>query len=275
MTDKQHNGLRAIKEILMVGSGKGGVGKSTVATNLAFSLAKRQLKVGLVDVDVQGPTIDLMTGVGVPTEMRNDLVVPPVVGGVKIITGSMFSERPEQAKIMRGPIMANLVGKMVSQIAWDDLDYLIIDSPPGTGDIHLTLAQTVPLSGAIIVTTPQEAALLDVRKACNMFETLKVPLIGIVETMSWFTCNRCTQKHAIFGDGGGQKIADQWGVPLLGKIPLLPVLREHSDQGKILEEPAVVASFDTVSTGVIAEVAEIRRRKQSALDSFKLLWRTH
>ena len=245
--------LMDVGHIIAVASGKGGVGKSTVAVNLAVTLARMGYKVGLADADVYGPSIPKMTGtenaipeVEVYDEMGNplpidaeiddsckEIIVPIEKYGIKWMSIGYFA-RPEQALIWRGPMACNALKQMLLQVKWGALDFLLIDLPPGTGDIHISLVHDIPLSGAVVVTTPQAVALSDVEKSVNMFRNPQVdkPILGIVENMSWFTpAELPDNKYYIFGRDGGQMMADKYGIPLLGQIPLVQSVREGGDEG--------------------------------------------
>ena len=269
--------LGEIKNIVAVASGKGGVGKSTTAVNLAYALSQQGHKVGLLDADIYGPSLMQMTKVSKPEETVGEMIVPPSFGGVKIISVGMFTETA-QAQMLRGPMVAQIIRQFLTQIAWGELDYLLVDYPPGTGDIQLTLSQIAPISGAVVVTTPQEVALIDVRKAISMFNTLKVPVLGIVETMSYFVCDGCTKKHFIFKRGGGRRVALESGLPLLGEIPITPSIAENSDDGR----PIVIAEPESPSARIFNEIASevetqqniVKTASSEALTSFKLEWST-
>lgn len=264
--------LGQVRNIIAVASGKGGVGKSTTTVNLAMSLAKSGSKVGILDADVHGPSIPLMTGVGQPTETIDKMVVPPVSHGMKVISVEMFT--PDgKANIMRGPMTSQIIRQFLTQIAWGELDYLLIDYPPGTGDIQLSLSQMAPITGAVLVTTPQEVALVDVRKAVSMFNTTKVPILGVVETMSYFLCDGCDKKHAIFREGGGEKVAAEHGVPLLGKIPLDPRVAEGGDSGQpivMIDGHASQAYLE--AAGGLASQVSIINMSTAGLSQFSLEW---
>ena len=245
--------LADVGHIIAIASGKGGVGKSTVAVNLAVTLVRMGYKVGLADADVYGPSIPTMTGTqgGIPEvevydQMGNplpidaeiddsckEIIVPIEKYGVKWTSIGYFA-RPEQALIWRGPMACNALKQMLLQVKWGKLDYLLIDLPPGTGDIHISLVHDIPLSGAVIVTTPQQVAVADVEKSINMFRNPQVekPILGIIENMSWFTpAELPDNKYYIFGRDGGQDMADKYGIPLLGQIPLVQSVREGGDEG--------------------------------------------
>lgn len=249
--------LPQVKNIICVASGKGGVGKSTVAVNLALSLAKNGNKVGLIDADIYGPSIPVMLGIkDKRPEIREvngkPLIVPLEQYGIKTISiGLLIDER--QAVVWRGPMVSTALRQFFTDCIWGELDYLVLDLPPGTGDIHLTLVQTLPVTGAIVVTTPQEVALADVRKAIGMFRmaNINVPVIGIVENMAYFTPHELPgKKYFIFGKGGGQKVAAEYELPLLGQIPIVESIREAGDTGK----PAVL-SDDAVSVAAFRDFA--------------------
>jgi ATP-binding protein involved in chromosome partitioning len=236
---KTEDALSGIKYIIAVGSGKGGVGKSTVSANLAVSLQKTGAKVGLLDADIYGPSMPLMFGLTDArpmAEKRNgkDIIIPIEKYGMKIISIGFFVD-PSQALLWRGPMASNALNQLLRDTEWGELDYLVIDLPPGTGDIHLTLVQEVPVAGVAIVSTPQEVALADARKAFSMFNSdkIKVPILGLIENMSWFTPAELPgNKYYIFGKEGGKKLAIEANVPLLGEIPLVQGICESGDAGK-------------------------------------------
>ena len=266
--------LEQVKHLIAIGSGKGGVGKSTVALNVALALQKMGKKVGLVDADVYGPSQQHMTNVGRPAMLEGDLIDPPTYEGIKLISVAMFAPAG-QAQLMRGPMAAQVLRQFLTQVAWGELDYLIIDLPPGTGDIQLTLAQMVPLSGAVLVTTPQEISLIDVRKALSMFQTLNVPVLGVVENMSYFICDSCEKKHYLFGQGGGQKLALECGAPLLAEIPIDPRVGIASDAGTpiLISDPssAVANSYMEIVDRLLAQQAV---PSDGALGYFLLEWKS-
>jgi ATP-binding protein involved in chromosome partitioning len=222
--------IPGVKNAVAVASGKGGVGKSTVAVNIAVAMAKAGATVGLLDTDVYGPSIPLMMGVHDKPLMRNNKIVPLEAHGVKVMSIGFILD-PDKALIWRGPLVAQLITQFLNDVDWGELDYLILDLPPGTGDVQLTLVQRMPISGAVIVTTPQEVALADARKGLKMFEEVKTPILGIVENMSYFRCPGCGERHPIFGEGGGARIAEEGKVALLGQIPIETIVRESGDEG--------------------------------------------
>lgn len=226
--------IEHIGKIVAVSSGKGGVGKSTVAVNLAIALARLGYKVGLADADVYGPSVPKMTGTeGMIPDSEDELIIPIEKYGVKWMSIGYFAQ-PGQALIWRGPMACNALKQLILQVRWGELDFLLIDLPPGTGDIHISLVHDIPLSGAIIVTTPQDVALSDVEKGANMFrnENIRKPIYGLVENMAWFTPAELPEnRYYIFGKDGGKKMADQYGIDLLGQIPIVQSIREGGDAG--------------------------------------------
>ncbi len=229
-----------IKNIIAVASGKGGVGKSTTAANLALALSAEGAKVGLLDADIYGPSVPRMLGAKGKPESKDGKTVSPVVShGLELMSiGFLIDE--DQPMIWRGPMATGALQKLLSETQWGELDYLIVDMPPGTGDIQLTLSQKVPLSGAVIVTTPQDIALLDARKGLAMFEKVKVPILGIVENMSLHICSKCGHQEPIFGQGGGEAMSKDFNVKLLGQLPLSLSVRELADAGNpsVVGDPA-------------------------------------
>jgi ATP-binding protein involved in chromosome partitioning len=246
----QANMLPGVKNTIAVASGKGGVGKSTVAASLAVSLALDGAKVGLLDADIYGPSIPLMMGIHDRPQLENQKLIPLEAHGVKVMSIGFLVD-PMQAIIWRGPMVSGAVKQFMSDVGWGDLDYLIFDLPPGTGDIHLTLVQTIPLSGAVIVTTPQDISLADARKAFTMFHKVNVPVLGIIENMSYYVCGNCGHRDEIFATGGGQKAAVELGTPLLGEIPIYTPIRVGGDVGI----PIVVLEPEAEQSKVIRQIA--------------------
>lgn len=246
--------LAEISNIIAVASGKGGVGKSTVALYLALALSKTGAKCGLLDADVYGPSIPMMLKITEKPRVEKDKVIPVTVQGLKIISMGILADE-DSPIIWRGPMVAQLIGQFLNQVDWGPLDYLIIDLPPGTGDAQLTLTQKAPISGAVIVTTPQDVALLDARRGLKMFEQVQVPVLGIVENMSYFICDQCSKRHFIFKQGGGARIAEELHVPFLGEIPLDPALVKGGDEGVPLffsnPQSEVVKVYQTIANQVI------------------------
>lgn len=245
-------GIPGVKKIIAVASGKGGVGKSTVAANLAVQLAKDGLKVGLCDCDLYGPSQALMFGCreGLRVEEGSERIFPAELHGVKLMSMGMLLGDDSPAAL-RGPMVTRFTQQFLRQVAWDELDVLVLDLPPGTGDIQLTIVQTVALDGALIVTTPQEVALIDARKAIAMFRKVNVEILGLVENMSYFCPPGSRERHAIFGSGGGVKEADRQKVSLLAEIPLDPMIRKAGDEGK----PVVLAGEELAPAAVFKNLA--------------------
>src|SRR5947209_9344026 len=219
-----------VKHTIAVSSGKGGVGKSTVAVNLALALAEAGAHVGIIDADVYGPDLPLMLGTRGRPGMFDNRIIPVEAHCLKVMSIGLLVGNTEHL-VWGGPMLHSFIQQMLRDVMWGPLDYLVFDMPPGTGDAQLSLSQVIPLSGVVMVTTPQDVALLDVRKAIAMFQRLNVPILGVVENMSVFACPHCGQRTAIFGEAGGQRIADEYGVPLLARIPLDPETRAAGDTG--------------------------------------------
>ncbi|PIG92458.1 Mrp/NBP35 family ATP-binding protein [Gloeocapsopsis sp. IPPAS B-1203] len=249
-------GISGVKNILAVSSGKGGVGKSTVAVNIAVALAQTGAKVGLLDADIYGPNAPTMLGLGETQVMvrqgqQGEVLEPAFNHGVKLVSMGFLIDR-DQPVIWRGPMLNGIIRQFLYQVEWGELDYLIVDMPPGTGDAQLTLTQAVPMAGAVIVTTPQTVALLDSRKGLRMFQQMQVPVLGIVENMSYFIPPDMPEKqYDIFGSGGGEKTAAELGIPLLGCVPLEISLRQGGDRGV----PIVVAYPDSASAKALKAIA--------------------
>jgi ATP-binding protein involved in chromosome partitioning len=242
--------LPGVRNTIAVASGKGGVGKSTVAVNLAVALAKDGAKVGLVDADIYGPSIPLMMGLSGRPQVIGQRLQPMENYGVKVMSIGFLVD-PMQAVIWRGPMASGAVKQFMSDVDWGELDYLVFDLPPGTGDIQLTLVQTIPLTGAVVVTTPQDISLADARKGYAMFQKVNVPIFGIVENMSYYICTHCGEREEIFDNGGGRKAAEELGVPFLGEIPIYTSIRKSGDSGK----PIVVDENYKVQGDIIQQIA--------------------
>jgi ATP-binding protein involved in chromosome partitioning len=248
----QREMLPGIRHCVAVASAKGGVGKSTVATNLALALARRGMRVGLMDADIYGPSLPIMMGADQqPTITADRKIVPLEKDGLKLMSIG-FLVPPDRAMIWRGPMVMAAVTQFLGDVLWGELDVLVVDLPPGTGDAQLTLVQKVPLSGVVIVTTPQDVALLDVVRGIQMFEETRAPVIGVVENMSGFVCSHCGHETPIFGKGGGKRTSDRYGVPFLGAVPIEPLVRECGDAGR----PVVASHPDSVSARAFREVAD-------------------
>ncbi|MBK7393743.1 MAG: Mrp/NBP35 family ATP-binding protein [Chloracidobacterium sp.] len=251
--------IEGVKNIIAVSSGKGGVGKSTVAVNLAVALAADGAKVGIMDADVYGPNVPMMlgTGYGQPDVVENKLI-PIKAHGVKMISMAVLVP-PDKPMILRGPMLHGVVRQFLSDVNWGELDYLIVDMPPGTGDVQLSLAQLVPVQGAVLVTTPQEVSLSDVRRAVKMFEQVNVPVLGVIENMSYFIAPDTGNRYEIFGRGGGQSLCDEYGLNFLGEVPLGMEVREGGDTGV----PVVIGSPDSPQAAAFRHVAEEVARQVS------------
>jgi ATP-binding protein involved in chromosome partitioning len=240
-----------ISNIIAVSSGKGGVGKSTVAVNLAIALAQYGAKVGLLDTDVYGPNVPIMVGVNEELAVSGQKLLPHQVYGIRVMSIG-FLNRGDRPVIWRGPMLHTAVKQFLYDVEWGELDYLIVDMPPGTGDAQLSLAQLVPVQGAVVVTTPQEVAMADVRKAINMFEQVHIPVLGIVENMSYFVCPACSERHEIFGSGGGGELAKQFNTDLLGQVPLSINVRQGGDEGV----PIVVGAPESLQAAAFMQIAQ-------------------
>ena len=252
--------LPGVKNVVAIGAGKGGVGKSTAAVLLAYGLHRTGATVGLMDADVYGPSIPTMTGLhGGRPQIENDLMTPLDAGGVKIMSIG-FMVKPDQPIIWRGPMTHGVVKQFLEQVAWGELDYLIVDLPPGTGDVPLSLAQSIPVTGAVVICTPQDVALQDARRAVRMYEQLNVPCLGIIENMSYYLCPKCGHRDELFDHGGAATAASDLGVPFLGEIPLNAKLRQCADDGtpeKVFTEAAdyVTQAVDQVVANTAGQVS--------------------
>ena len=243
--------LPNVKNIIAVSSGKGGVGKSTTAVNLALALAAEGANVGILDADIYGPSQPMMLGVtGRPETIVENTLEPLRGHGLQVMSIGFLIDA-DNPMIWRGPMATSAMEQLLMQTNWQDLDYLVVDMPPGTGDIQLTLSQKVPVTGAIVVTTPQDIALLDAKKGLKMFEKVGIPILGIVENMSIYVCPNCNHQEHIFGHGGGQRMCDEYGVKFLGELPLNLSIREQADSGK----PTVVAEPDSAISAIYKEIA--------------------
>ena len=243
-------GIPGVKNIIAVASGKGGVGKSTVAVNLALSLSRLGLKVGLLDADIYGPSLPRLLNITEKPESDGHTLRPILRHGIKTMSIG-FLVKEDEAMIWRGPMVQSALTQMLNDVAWAPLDVLVLDMPPGTGDAQLTIAQRVPLKGAVIVSTPQDIALIDAKKGIAMFNKTQVPILGVVENMSMFVCPDCGSAHAIFGHGGAREVAEKLRVPFLGEIPLVPRIRETSDSG----QPVSVSAPDSAVAKAFLDLA--------------------
>jgi ATP-binding protein involved in chromosome partitioning len=259
-----------IRHIIAVASGKGGVGKSTVAANLALALHANGYRVGLLDADVHGPSIPLMMGVSQRPESDDDNRIQPLEKhGIKVISLGLFIAQRTPV-IWRGPMINKLLTQFLREVEWGELDYLVLDLPPGTGDAQLTIVQQVPLSGGVIVTTPQDVALLDVQRGIQMFKQVNTPVLGVIENMSYHVCSGCGDRAEIFGHGGGAKMAAQFEIPLLGELPLNATIRAAADSGT----PIVVAQPDAAESRAFRDIA-VRVAKEAEEHAAKELPTIH
>ncbi|WP_058189711.1 Mrp/NBP35 family ATP-binding protein [Terracidiphilus gabretensis] len=251
--------IPGVSKIIAVGSGKGGVGKTTVAVNLALALSRLGQRVGLIDADIYGPNVPLMMGSSQqPRVTEGNIIVPNLTHGIKTISIGYISPG-DKPMVMRGPMLHQIIRQFLQQVEWGELDYLIIDLPPGTGDVVISLVQTVPLTGAVVVSTPSDVSLQDARKALEMFAQVNVEVLGIVENMSHFTCPHCSEVIDIFSKGGAERMAQQFGIPFLGSIELIPAIREGGDKGLPItlagpKSPAAAAFYE--AAGKLQERAE-------------------
>ena len=260
-----------VKNIIAVSSGKGGVGKSTTAVNLALALAAEGATVGILDADIYGPSQPMMLGITGRPESIAENTIEPMEGHGLQASSIGFLIDPDSPMVWRGPMVTSALEQLLRQTNWRDVDYLIVDMPPGTGDIQLTLSQKVPVTGAVIVTTPQDIALLDARKGLKMFEKVGIPIIGIVENMSIYICPNCDHQEHIFGQGGGQKMCNDYGVDFLGSLPLNLSIREQADSGRptVVADPdgAISAIYKGIARKIAIQVAEMSKDMSSKFPS--------
>jgi ATP-binding protein involved in chromosome partitioning len=259
--------LPTVKNVIAVGAGKGGVGKSTVALNLALALAKSGARVGLLDADIYGPSIPMMLGLegrqpSVVEKDGHEVMVPIETLGIKVFSMGLLL-RAEDAVVWRGPMLHKALTQFLEDVEWGDLDYLVVDLPPGTGDVQISMANLVPISSAIVVTTPQDVSFADVRRAVRMFEVTKVPVMGLIENMASFVCTNCGTEHHIFGKGHIRELAEAASLPYLGSLPLDPDVSPRSDEGL----PIVIASPDGASARALIELAGIVAGRQSVMNA--------
>jgi ATP-binding protein involved in chromosome partitioning len=264
--------IPGVSHIIAVASGKGGVGKSTTAVNFALALQDQGLKVGVLDADIYGPSMPRLLGIfGKPQQLAGDKLAPMEAYGLKVMSMGFLVDE-ETPMIWRGPMVMSALSQMLKDVAWGELDVLVVDMPPGTGDAQLTMAQQVPLAGAVIVSTPQDLALIDARKGLNMFRKVDVPVLGIVENMSTFICPHCGSATDIFAHGGAQSEAKRLGVPFLGEVPLTLAIRETSDAGKPVVVSAPSSPAAEAYRGIAAKAwAELERDKKSARASPRIV----
>lgn len=247
--------IPGVKNVIAVSSGKGGVGKSTVAVNLACALQQSGARVGILDADVYGPNVPLMLGVRGQPEVQDKKIVPFEAYGLQVMSMALLVAE-DQPVIWRGPMLHSAVRQFLFDVAWRDLDYLVVDLPPGTGDAQLSLSQQAHLMGAVIVTTPQDVSVLDVKKAIRMFQSVNVPMLGVVENMAWFTPPGRTEKYHLFGEGGGARIEREFGLPLLGQIPIEMEVREGGDKGRPIVHAHPNSATATALRGIAGKVAQ-------------------
>jgi ATP-binding protein involved in chromosome partitioning len=256
--------IPGVKNIVAVGAGKGGVGKTTLAVNLAVALAARGSRVGMIDGDIYGPNVPIMLGVQAQLEADGEKIVPAEKFGIKVVSMGFLTD-DESPVIWRGPMLHSVVRQFFHDVKWGELDYLVIDMPPGTGDVALSLSQTVPVAGAIVVTTPQEVSLADSRRAVRMYQKLNIPVLGLVENMSYFACPNCAHESDIFGRGGGERTAEAMDVPFLGRIPIYEPIRRGGDAGQpiVVTDPgsAAARAFLSVAEQLAAQVSIMSYRK--------------
>jgi ATP-binding protein involved in chromosome partitioning len=259
-----------VRHIVLVMSGKGGVGKSTVATNLTMALSRMGLRVGLLDADMYGPSIPTLLGISGRPTMRGERIVPLERFGVKLMSIGFLLDDPKAAIVWRGPMLHGALIQFLRDVDWGELDYLILDLPPGTGDVALTLAQNIKASGAVVVTTPQEVALQDVYKSVSMTQKVGIPILGVIENQSSFMCPSCGHEHHPFGSGGGEKVAEMANAPLLGKLPLDPSVREWGDAGVPVVQAAptspIAASFLRIAERLTELVEAMGEEPELELD---------
>lgn len=255
--------IPGIKNVVAVGAGKGGVGKTTLAVNLAMALSGLGSRVGIIDGDIYGPNVPIMLGVQGPLEADGEKMVPVEKYGIKVVSMG-FLANDESPVIWRGPMLHSVIQQFFHDVKWGELDYLVIDMPPGTGDVALSLAQTVPVAGAIVVTTPQEVSLADSRRAVRMYQKLNIPVLGLIENMSYFVCPNCAHESDIFGRDGGERTAETMEIPFLGRIPIYEPIRRGGDAG----EPLVIVEPESPAARAFFSAAE-RLAAQISIAAFK------
>ncbi len=269
--------IPGVKNVLAVASGKGGVGKSTASTNIALALKSTGARVGLLDADIYGPSIPTMLGIqGAPKKTDDNKLIPMESFGLRVMSmGFLVSD--DSPVVWRGPMVHGILQQFLGQVLWGDLDYLIVDMPPGTGDAQLTLTQSAPLAGAVIITTPQDVSLIDARRGLRMFEKVNVPVLGLIENMSFFVCHKCDERHDIFRHGGGKKVSEELGIPFLGEIPIEPNIVLGGDEGVPIVEKDPGSAAAKAYIAIAENVAA--RLSIGAMDlidpaDLKLQWKT-
>ncbi len=255
--------IPGVKNIVAVGAGKGGVGKTTVAVNLAIALAKTGGRVGMIDGDIYGPNVPIMLGMQTQLEAIDNKMIPAEKYGLRVVSMGFLTDE-DAAVIWRGPMLHGVIRQFFQQAEWGELDYLVVDLPPGTGDVALTLSQVVPVAGAIVVTTPQQVSLADSRRAVRMYEKLNIPVLGLIENMSYFVCPNCHHESDIFGRGGGERTAEQMHIPFLARIPIYEPIRRASDSGV----PLVISEPESPAARAFMAAAE-RTAAQISIESYK------
>lgn len=274
----QNSPLSGIKHIIAIAAGKGGVGKSSVTVNLAHALRKLKFSVGVMDTDIYGPSIRKMLPEDRMPSQQGPTIIPALCNGIRMISMAYFRKEHE-ASAVRAPIANGIISQFIKNVDWGDLDYLLIDFPPGTGDIQLTLSQQSNLTAAIMVTTPQEISLIDVRKAINLFEQVNVPILGIVENMSYYLPKGSQEPIYLFGKGGGSRLAQEKGVPLLGSIPIDPLISQSGDNGESLfnidteEARNCSTAFLNLATQVTSHCEALKNQSETGIGRFELIWR--
>jgi ATP-binding protein involved in chromosome partitioning len=273
----QRKPVEKIAHVIAIAAGKGGVGKSTITVNLALALKRAGYSVGIMDMDIYGPSVRRMLPEDEMPVQKGDKITPAICGGIRMISMAFFRKDGEAAAI-RAPIANGLVNQFINHIDWGNLDFLLIDFPPGTGDIQLTLSQKANLCGAVMVTTPQEVALMDVRKSVNLFEHMNIPIVGVVENMSYYSQPNTGERTYLFGRGGGERLAQEIGVPFLGAIPIDAKICQCCDEGESLfsddrQQTAAMQAVTDFAEAFIGHVTILRRLSQECLSSFELNWK--
>lgn len=263
--------LSQIKTVLAIAAGKGGVGKSSVTVNLAIALQRMGYRVGVMDTDIYGPSVRQMLPEDRLPAQRGEVIVPALCQGIQMISMAYFRKTHEAAAV-RAPIANGVITQFIKNVAWGELDFLLIDFPPGTGDVQLTLSQQANLSAALMVTTPQEVALIDVRKAMHLFQQVRVPLLGIVENMSYYIHPGSQEKAYLFGREGGAKLSLEAGVPLLGQIPLDPAICQAGDEGFSTKTP-LASAFVQLAEQVLTQISLLKMQEEEGLKEFELVWK--
>lgn len=264
-TQNQLKAHPRIKNVIVVASGKGGVGKSTTTVNLALALQQTGARVGVLDADIYGPSIPTMLGTAGKTPLiENEHFIPLEAFGMAVLSIGNLTGDDNTPVVWRGPKATGALMQLFNQTAWPDLDYLLIDMPPGTGDIQLTLAQRIPVTGAVIVTTPQHVALMDAQKGIELFNKVNIPVLGVVENMSTHICSNCGHEDAIFGTGGGEKLSEKYHIPLLGRLPLTASIRENADQGQpsVIARDSAAQHYKDIAMAMLVQLAKIPQRSR-------------